>query len=401
MTAEQNMLLASAAKSLTGRPLPRPIPQPDWQKLARETRLQAMPLVVLDGLKGQRILMEAAGERLVRLGVSATGNNMRIGYDQQLLVKLLKEHQISYVILKGEASAAYYPDPSLRALGDVDFLVDPRDMEKVSQILQQAGFQRSHENHICHQVFTLGKSALEMHFSVPGVPNGKPGEQIRDYLSDLLSQAVMVSGENGSFCAPAPYHHGLILLMHMQHHMLGEGIGLRHLCDWGCFVERTWKESFWQERLLPLLQQVGLLTYAGAMTATAELAFGTACPQWAQEGRPLAKEILADILSGGNFGRKDPDRAASGVMISNRGKDGTRHGRLYYLYKALREAVREQHPKANRYPVLLPFYMLYRTCRYLLRSMRGERPGLRKMAAAAMERKSLYARLHIYEGKEL
>ena len=53
------------------------------------------------------------------------------------------------------------------------------------------------------------------------------------------------------------------------------------------------------------------------------------------------------------------------------------------------------------HPVLLPFYMLYRTCRYLLRSMRGERPGLRKMAAAATERKSLYARLHIYEGKEL
>ena len=48
-----------------------------------------------------------------------------------------------------------------------------------------------------------------------------------------MEKAEEVLFEGEKIRIPAPFHHGLILLLHTVHHMLGEGIGLRHLCDWG------------------------------------------------------------------------------------------------------------------------------------------------------------------------
>ena len=42
---------------------------------------------------------------------------------QDRMLRVLAENQIDCVIIKGAAAAIYYPQPSLRAMGDIDFLV--------------------------------------------------------------------------------------------------------------------------------------------------------------------------------------------------------------------------------------------------------------------------------------
>lgn len=56
------------------------------------------------------------------------------------LHKLLAD--IPYVILKGQVSAFYYPNPMLRSMGDVDFLVHKEDRGKVDQLLKNSGFEK-------------------------------------------------------------------------------------------------------------------------------------------------------------------------------------------------------------------------------------------------------------------
>ena len=57
---------------------------------------------------------------------------------------LMKSVGIPYVAIKGLASAYYYPDPSLRDMGDVDFLVYEKDFEAVKQAVLSVGFKVDH-----------------------------------------------------------------------------------------------------------------------------------------------------------------------------------------------------------------------------------------------------------------
>lgn len=398
MTQEQNILLNVIGSALTGREVTPPDSTCDWQKLVQEAKQQAVGLMFLDTLTPcQAQIPQETYQNMCSLGMAIAGSNMRVGFAQSQLVGWMGQNNWSYMILKGESAAAYYPKPELRTLGDVDFLIQPDQRQLIGQMLQEKGFTLSHQGHICHEVFRKRGAHLEMHFQVAGIPNGQAGELATEYLQDALACVQIKNIGSGEFCVPADRHHGLILLLHMQHHMLGEGIGLRHLCDWACFAEKTWQMDFWQESLLPLLKKIGLFTYASVMTKTASLYFGTVCPFWAQADTELCREVMEDILAGGNFGTKDDTRKASGQMVSNRGKDGTKHGKIYYLYKILHASTLEAYPSLKTKPLLVPFAMFWRACKYIWKVAKGERYALHKLAPKADERKSVYERLHIFE----
>jgi hypothetical protein len=184
----------------------------------------------------------------------------------------------------------------------------------------------------------------------------------------------------------------------MQHHMLGEGIGLRHLCDWGYFVDKTADMPFWEQDVVPFLKEIGLFTYACVMSKTASMYLGTALPDWAKDAdETLAESIMEDILSGGNFGQKDSVRKASAVMVSNRGKDGTKHGKLYYLAKTLLAGVYEIHPITKKHKILVPVFFLYKAVRHIVLMLLGKRVSFSKSIPQATKRKQLYDKLHIFE----
>ena len=66
-------------------------------------------------------------------------------HGQQKLLQLLDENHIDCVILKGSAAALSYPQPTLRVMGDVDFLVRKADYEKTADLLEKTGYQLAHE----------------------------------------------------------------------------------------------------------------------------------------------------------------------------------------------------------------------------------------------------------------
>ena len=197
---------------------------------------------------------------------------------------------------------------------------------------------------------------------------------------------------------PLPKYHGLILLLHMQHHMLSEGIGLRHLLDYCLFVDRTSQDDFWQTDLLPILKKIGLYKYAQVMAKTGTLYFNTRCPSWAEEAESdLCDAVMQDILIGGNFGRKNMTRSLSGRMISQHGKEGTRHGSVYNLWHTLNHAVALKHPIVHKIP---PLYLIYDTgiaFRWCYRVMTGKRRSMIGSSKYVAERKSVYAQLKIFE----
>jgi len=189
----------------------------------------------------------------------------------------------------------------------------------------------------------------------------------------------------------------MILALHMQHHQVSEGLGLRHLCDWAVFVDRTADQPFWKE-LTNEFTAVGLQKYIALMTKTCSIYLGTKLPVWAESAdETLCEEIINDIFAGGNFGRKDELRSKSGMMVSNHGKDGTQHNKRFYLYNTLHTSSAEHKPQVKSNKILWFIEDCRRACLYLRRMFRGERASLIKMLPEAEKRKNLYAEFHLFE----
>ena len=324
--------------------------------------------------------------------------NMRIQYAQSQLVEVLEHGQHPYVILKGETAASYYPKPELRQLGDVDFLIDPNQAEAITEKMKALGYQHRWEPGDYHQVLEKPGACLEMHMDVAGMPEGNARQAVSDYLSTIFEKSRTMERDFGFFRAPCEAHHGLILLLHMQHHVLAKGMGLRHIMDWACFVHKTAQKPFWEERLLPLLRQIGLLRFAAVMTKMSSVYLHSSCPAWAEDvDTALCEALMEDILSGGNFGRKDQERARALSMLPNWETEERNSGKLALLCRTLRYSALRHRPQYENKPICLFFSMCGRAIRYVFLYIGGKRPNLLKAASHADIRRNIYEQLHLFE----
>lgn len=370
----------------------------DWDAVFKEAAHQAVILSVFDAA----VAYKSHIPQVVYFGwfqkVSrGLMKNMRVGRAQQELTALLKEHGYPHVILKGEASAGYYPRSDLRHLGDVDFLIDPEKKYEIADLLTENGYARGQHESSQHIDFHKDKVTLEMHYRIPGYPSGQAGEMVGQYIEKLMAFDPEAVERSGDFLAPVKKLHGIVLLLHMQYHMTTEGLGLRHLCDWAAFVDRTAEEDFWNENLLPLLREIGLMKYAAVITKTAARAVGSICPDWAQAEDDLCEAVLHDILTGGNFGRKDALRSRASVMIPKDRNGGKEKGQMARLWTTLHTSTATMYPIVKKVKVLHPVLDIYRVGVYGIRRLTGKRPSFHKMAPLAQERRSVYERLEIFE----
>jgi hypothetical protein len=195
------------------------------------------------------------------------------------------------------------------------------------------------------------------------------------------------------------------MLMHLQHHLLAEGIGLRHLCDWSVFVacfQRTEFRDLFEERL----KAVGLWRLARLLSLSAVLYIGLPEQDWMREDpedEMTARQLMRDIVAGGNFGKKDRQRAYEGMFISNRGKDGVGNNRVKEGFGALNRITRSKCPFTRRVPVLLPIGWVAVLLGYMFRNHKRNKTRGRVSAADAYKksaaRQQLYRKLRLYESE--
>lgn len=403
---EQKMLLYLTARSISQHPLAIQPSEADcldvcWEKVFLESKLHAVTLATFEALEQEKkYVPDDVYLQWMTAATAGMQRNFACIQAQVELVSLLKENHLPYVILKGTSASAYYPKPHIRTLGDVDFLIDPVTQAQIETILMSSGYRKSHGEHRNHIVFRKPGAHLEMHFEVAGVPYGEIGDKIRVFLKETVYNPVQKRQEISSFSAPQDVYHGLILLLHMQHHLLGEGLGLRHLCDWAVYVERTQGQLFWAEMLLPFLKKIGLFEFAAVMTKTCAKFLLTSCPVWAENVEDeLCAWMIEDVLASGNFGRKDLQRSKGGAFISENGRDGTRHSRGYHLFRVLHN---ETYNKAVRHcPLLYPFVFVWRVLFHFGRIITGKSKPF-KVLSAAKKRRRIYNKLKVFgmENKE-
>ena len=395
-TLEQRVLIELLAGEISGKAelCEEELKTADWAGVLEEAKVQAVPLMAAEAIVRYREYIPNYRE-WENIAVAVHTVNIRTAYEEQKLGHIMENRP--FLILKGMAAASYYPKPHERSLGDIDFLIDASQQQEIEELLSENGYQGSNRDHDCHVVFKKGSADLEMHFAIPGIPKGRTGEIVKDFISDMLNRTVNSELDGISFPAPEDIYHGLIIILHMQGHMVSEGLGLRHICDWACFLQKTDGKPFWNE-LLDLFQKIGILTYAEIISKICSMYFHINCPVWAEGAdEELCRDVMNDVLTGGNFGRKDSLRSKSGVMTVERSRKGKKHGKFVNLLLIIHYGILERYPIVKKIPILYPAFYCYRVLLYFVRTLKGERVSLIKLVPAANQRKSVYDRLHLFE----
>jgi hypothetical protein len=310
-------------------------------------------------------------------------------YEHKEVGGILESAGVPYVVLKGLASASYYPEPLHRTMGDVDVLVYPSDLQHTEDAMIAAGFEREPGDNGKHIGFKRGSTVVEVHWRVNGIPDGN--EPVEALLSDIIPKASKVDG----VMMPSPFHHGIVLLLHTVEHLINTGIGLRHLCDWCYFADSLGDREF-AGLFENALRSIGLWRFAQILTLVGIRYLNMEDREWAHcdaDGSVIAA-LMDDILNAGNFGVKEPQRInqAKLMQANNKIQD-------HALLGALTAKVKQEWPLSRSFPVIIPAGWIYIGVRHLVRIRQGKRPKMdvKNMVSGASRRRSIYKELRLFE----
>ena len=332
-------------------------------------------------------------------------NNVRVDYEHSEAHRLMSQAKIPYVILKGSASASYYPEVLFRTMGDVDILIEKSNLPKVDAILCENGFSQIKDNvHECHLAYyktVYGTtSTWEVHWKPVGIPQSEVGLIIEDYLKDIITTAELYSASEGQIYIPSDFYHGLTMLLHVAEHLTTTGIGLRHLCDWAVFVAK-FSDAEFCEVFETKLKSVGLWRFAQLLTQVSVKYLHCPAKHWCGAGDDeYLSRLIADIMNSGNFGRKDANRINQLKLMPNM-KSGKEEdvSLLKQFFLTMNEKARRGMPITAKIPLLLPVGWIYVGGRHLIRIKQKKRPAIdvKNMISGAAERKEIYKEFRLFE----
>ncbi|MCD8048524.1 MAG: nucleotidyltransferase family protein [Clostridia bacterium] len=380
MTKTEQILLELTGRALFSAPTTINPTTVDWEALCQEAADQALTLLIWDTLTDEELaaIPKNVAEKWEHSAMLCMAKNEELLYEQEQVIQLLNNVNIPCVILKGSSSAAYYPEPTLRTMGDIDLLVKPEQQMKAVEVLQANGYgDILDESHHCHMTIHKDGIAVEVHKEPNGMfitENEAIGRKLHDFFTDAVDRREIADG----LPILADEQQALVLLLHKLEHFLTEGLGLRQICDWAVFVDKRLTDKLWSS-LKPILSDFGLLTFTNVITRVCidylNLPQGKA--PWAMEAdKGLAEETMEQILAEGNFGRKSNDENYGILYFTNVNASN----RATSFLKVLASHCKIHWPLCGKYPILLLVAPFVAYAKYLKLRKEGKRAEIKPMS---------------------
>ena len=271
-------------------------PSSDWDTIYSEMQLHTVSSLAYPWLKKHTIPNPDIQDIWIASCLQQQTRWIQVMHAQEQLINLMEQHNIPTVIIKGAATMMYYPHPTMRAAGDVDFLVKREDFGAATEILKNNGYHLEYENNPENHHLSFEKNGIsfELH---------KRLAIIKDTDEELL--CLFETGINnrtwhniGIFNFPTlPTDlNGLVLLFHINQH-LRSGLGLRQIIDWMMYVYQNDNLN----DLIPIIRSTGMEKLANTTTVMCQKYLGL--PHMIDESDDYpCDELMEYILSKGNFG---------------------------------------------------------------------------------------------------
>ena len=213
-----------------------------WERIYRMAADHGLSAVVWDGICRLPAAQQPPRETRIRWALSAEKLEERYRHQQQTASKLaarFSEEGLRMLLLKGLGLSRDYPLPEHRECGDIDIYLYGQS-DKGERVLHEIG---------AHLYFDVPKHSeyvwdgvlIENHRTILNVRRNRTERELNAVLVRLLEK----EGTHGlapGIQAPRATFNAIFLIRHAAVHFQKEGIVLRHLCDWACFLTRHWDE---------------------------------------------------------------------------------------------------------------------------------------------------------------
>ncbi len=358
LSKENKLLLSLLANALFDAQLAIDVQQIDLKLLFTEAMSQGVLALAFDALPQEARACDKEIYDLWQMyAFSIMQKNASQMHANAEVEKIFEEAGLPVCTIKGFASDYYYgAKKHLRQMGDIDFAVPAGQIEAGKTLLLENGFVRVDDEdiHDFHITFKKGSEIYEMHKGITWLLEGNA--YLEEYMEDIFFHARKVNLDSVTVTVPDMFSHGLIMLLHMQRHMLtGGGIGLRHLCDWAVFVNSVPNDE-WCRAFEEKLKNLHLWTFAKALSKVSSLYLRIEEKEWfSQFDHETAEALLQDILLSGSFGYKDSKRYQEIFFLSKTHKKES----LIHMYaESMIYKVYAWKSVFKRFKILLPIGMV-------------------------------------------
>lgn len=288
-----------------GGKLSRRLTEQDWLSLYAEAQRQSLFGVFMDGV-----------ERAVALGEEKPGcllqwiaqvmaleqRNKLLDAKAAELTRLFADDGFRSCILKGQGVAKLYPHPYRRQCGDIDIWVDGKRDEILAYLKSKYRIGSPVIHHVDASVFD--GVAVEVHFVPSFAYSPFRYRKFKRFFVQYSSMQFDHYSKEYGFAFPTLEFNAVYSLMHIFHHVLHEGIGLRQLLDYYYILKAN--KGCNKEGTMRILASLGLSKFTAAVMYVEKTFFDLEddcmlCSPDVSLGSFLSDEIMRS----GNFGKYD------------------------------------------------------------------------------------------------
>ncbi len=284
----------------------------DWTAIYQEAQRQSVSSILFDGIEHLPV-EEWPSQQLLLQWIGVVQINEKTYLLQRERAKELTERfaeqGYNSCILKGVGLAQLYPIPSHRQGGDIDLWVNCERKELMKWLKKQCTTEHILWHHVDAKFFD--DVPTEIHYHPCWLYNPFCNKRLQNWFETRKDNQMIIDGQLG-FAYPSVQFNAVYSLVHLYHHLIEEGVGLRHIIDYYYILKALPEVD--RGPVLKLLNRFGMNELVSAIMWIIMKVCGLPkeyliCEAKEEEGRFLWDEILR----GGNFGhfRNDSRRRNS------------------------------------------------------------------------------------------
>ncbi len=265
--------------------------------------------------------------------------------------KILNDAGIESVLIKGFATAIYYDVPEIRKSGDIDILIiDKNKIDKAIYVLLSKGLKYVDKQHSSHHIELVNDRGItvELHQTLAEhFDNKRIDNQLQDIVKEYKEHIQSVCFLGNTLYISSDGYNAFSLMIHMLQHYLRAGFGLKLLCDWVIFWNRTISDTE-KEQFMHHIKQLHMETFVSSITSICVRYLGLSKEKVLfmikeKEDKKLLYAIITDIIEAEEFGYSDKNRM---VVL--------RDSKISSLIREFHHQMIINYPKISHYIILWP-----------------------------------------------
>lgn len=245
-------------RQLHGTPLPHDLFAAAMKTADEQTVSGLLTSTLMDPRHGVTLSKPDIAEAWA-VNKSIVERNKLVREQLKALCLMFQQHGVKFVVVKGATIGQLYPDRDVRASGDIDFYLDADNFSKARQLVTdeweveiEDGDEGDDEQHV---LFYHEDVLFEMHFCLLKFASSSVQRVFDRMIAGSTVTFRTIDGVEVPILAPA--EELVYTFLHLYHHFIELGIGLRQICDMAVLLSSFPTDAEMRKSVRTLLQQLG------------------------------------------------------------------------------------------------------------------------------------------------